>query len=110
MGKHNHIESQSLLLFSLKPNTFNLNQSFTMSDSGRKDFTTKAKEEITPDSAKSTQDKVKETFTDTTDRATRGAQPDEQKSGTQEAFDKGQRIHDNKEHGGATESIGDKVK
>lgn len=64
-----------------------------------------AKEEITPDSAKSTQDKVKETFTDTTDRAARGTQPDEQKSGAQEAFDKGQRVHDNKDHGGATESM-----
>ncbi|KAL4780245.1 heat shock protein 9/12-domain-containing protein [Aspergillus varians] len=81
-----------------------------MSDTGRKDFTTKAKEEITPDATKSTQDKVKETFTDTTDRVSRGLQPDDQKSTGQKAFDKGQRAHDNEAHGGATESIGQKVK
>lgn len=64
-----------------------------------------AKEEITPDSAKSTQDKVKETAGDTTDRFTRGAQSDKDKSATQEAADKGQRIHDNEHHGGATQSV-----
>ncbi|CEO59916.1 Heat shock protein hsp9 [Penicillium brasilianum] len=81
-----------------------------MSDTGRKDFSTKAKEEITPDSTKSTQDKVKETFTDTTDRVARGFQTDDSKSAPQEAFDKTQRSHDNEAHGGATGSIGDKVK
>ncbi|KAJ5631031.1 heat shock protein hsp9 [Penicillium longicatenatum] len=80
-----------------------------MSDTGRKDFTTKAKEEITPDSTKSTQDKVKETVTDTGDRVARGLQPDDNKSGGQEAFDKTQRAHDDG-NGGATSSIGDKVK
>ncbi|KAJ5662417.1 heat shock protein hsp9 [Penicillium maclennaniae] len=81
-----------------------------MSDTGRKDFSTKAKEEITPDSTKSTQDKVKETVTDTTDRLARGAQTDDSKSGPQEAFDKTQRTHDNEAYGGATSSVGDKVK
>ncbi|PWY88466.1 hypothetical protein BO70DRAFT_427238 [Aspergillus heteromorphus CBS 117.55] len=81
-----------------------------MSDAGRKDFTTKAKEEITPDSAKSTQDKVKETFTDTTDRVARGLQSDDSKSAPQEAFDKTQRSHDEAAHGGASGSIGDKIK
>ncbi|PYI30225.1 chaperone/heat shock protein Hsp12 [Aspergillus indologenus CBS 114.80] len=81
-----------------------------MSDTGRKDFSTKAKEEITPDSTKSTQDKVKETFTDTTDRLARGTQSDNSKSTTQEAFDKTQRSHDNTAHGGASQSIGDKIK
>ncbi|KAF4768371.1 hypothetical protein N7455_012309 [Penicillium solitum] len=81
-----------------------------MSDTGRKDFTTKAKEEITPDSTKSTQDKVKETFTDTTDRTSRGLQTDDSKGAGQEAFDKTQRASDNHGHGGATGSIGDKVK
>lgn len=60
---------------------------------------------MTPDSAKSTQDKVKETATDTMDRVFRGTQPDEDKSASQEAFDKGQRMHDNEEHGGATSSM-----
>ncbi|RHZ73149.1 hypothetical protein CDV55_108959 [Aspergillus turcosus] len=81
-----------------------------MSDAGRKDFSTKAKEEITPDSTKSTQQKIKEGVTDTGDRVARGLQTDESKSGTQEAFDKTQRSHDNHAHGGATGSIGDKVK
>ncbi|KAL5361344.1 heat shock protein 9/12-domain-containing protein [Aspergillus floccosus] len=81
-----------------------------MSDAGRKDFTTKAKEEITPDSAKSTQDKVKETFTDTTDRIARGGQSDDSKSAPQEAWDKAQRSHDNNAHGGAAKSTMDKVK
>ncbi|RAL03762.1 heat shock 9/12 family protein [Aspergillus ibericus CBS 121593] len=81
-----------------------------MSDTGRKDFSTKAKEEMTPDSAKSTQDKVKETVTDTGDRVARGFQGDDSKSGTQEAFDKTQRSHDNTSHGGATGSVTDKIK
>ncbi|PGH04377.1 hypothetical protein GX51_03536 [Blastomyces parvus] len=80
-----------------------------MSDTGRKDFSTKAKEEVTPDSTKSTQDKIKETVTDTTDRISRGVQPDEQKSTGQEAFDKTQRASDNQQ-GGASQTIGDKVK
>ncbi|GFF23759.1 heat shock protein hsp9 [Aspergillus udagawae] len=81
-----------------------------MSDAGRKDFSTKAKEEITPDSTKSTQQKVKESVTDTGDRVARGLQTDGSKSGPQEAFDKTQRSHDNHAHGGASGSIGDKVK
>ncbi|KAJ5206128.1 Heat shock protein 9/12 [Penicillium cf. griseofulvum] len=81
-----------------------------MSGIGRKDFTTKAKEELTPDSTKSTQDKVKETVTDTTDRASRALQADDSKGVRQEAFDKTQRASDNHGHGGATGSISDKVK
>ncbi|KAJ5990111.1 hypothetical protein N7499_010638 [Penicillium canescens] len=81
-----------------------------MSDAGRKDFSTKAKEEITPDSTKSTQDKVKETVTDTSDRVARGFQTDESKGAGQETFDKTQRSHDNNAHGGASGSIVDKAK
>ncbi|KAK2746270.1 hypothetical protein FQN55_005698 [Onygenales sp. PD_40] len=81
-----------------------------MSDTGRKDFTTKAKEEMTPDSAKSTQDKLKEAATDTKDRLARGLQPDENKGVGQEAFDKAQRTSDSGKEGGAAQSIGDKVK
>ena len=95
-----------------------------MSDAGRKDFTTsmlsrsqntplnsvtymhaEAKEELTPDSTKSTQDKIKEGVTDTTDRFARGAQSDESKSAPQEVADKTQRAHDNHAHGGATSSM-----
>ncbi|CAG8030212.1 unnamed protein product [Penicillium salamii] len=81
-----------------------------MSDVGRKDFTTKAKEELTPDSTKSTQDKIYEAATDTTDRIARGLQTDESKGAGQEVFDKAQRASDNHVHDGATGSIGDKVK
>jgi hypothetical protein len=42
-----------------------------MADAGRKDFSTKAKESMIPDSSKSTQDKVKETVTDTGDKIAR---------------------------------------
>ena len=42
-----------------------------MSDAGRKDFSTKAKEHITPDSTKSTQQKLKETVTGAGDKAAR---------------------------------------
>jgi len=81
-----------------------------MSDPGRKDFSTKAKEEITPNSTKSTQEKLKEGFTDTTDRFARGAQTDQSKSTTQETFDKTQRSSDEHVHGGTGHTIGDKVK
>ncbi|KAL4955677.1 chaperone/heat shock protein Hsp12 [Aspergillus filifer] len=81
-----------------------------MSDTGRKDWSTKAKEEITPDSTKSSQDKMKETVTDTGDRVARGLQPDDQKSTGQEAFDKTQRSKDNHKEGGAAGTITDKVK
>lgn len=64
-----------------------------------------AKEEITPDSTKSTQDKVKETVTDTSDRFARGLQTDDSKSTGQEAFDKTQRSHDNAAHGGASNNL-----
>ncbi|OCL04310.1 putative chaperone/heat shock protein Hsp12 [Glonium stellatum] len=81
-----------------------------MSDAGRKDFSTKMKEEITPDSSKSTQQKVKETFTDTGDKLARGAQPDSEKSTGQEVSDKFGRSKDEHVHGGSSESIMDKTK
>jgi len=65
-----------------------------MSDSARKDFGTKAKEGMTPDSSKSTVDKAKESITDTMDRVAGEAQPDSQKSTSQSAFDKGKREKD----------------
>lgn len=65
-----------------------------MSDQGRKDFSTKAKEAITPDSSKSDWDKTKESVTDSTDRAAGELQSDSSKSGTQSTFDKGKREKD----------------
>ncbi|KAL5333032.1 heat shock protein 9/12-domain-containing protein [Aspergillus crustosus] len=81
-----------------------------MSDFGRKDFSTKAQEKVTPDASKSTQDKIKESFTDTTDRVARGTQPDDQKSTGQQIFDEGQRTHDREAHGGSAETVGGKLK
>lgn len=81
-----------------------------MSDTGRKDFSTKAKEAITPDSTKSTGERVKESVTDTADRGARGVQSDSSKSTTQEIHDKTQRSHDREVHGGTGETIVDKVK
>ncbi|KAH0559722.1 hypothetical protein GP486_003758 [Trichoglossum hirsutum] len=76
-----------------------------MSDLGRKDFSTKAREQITPDSSKSTMDKVKESATDTADRIARGVKSDEHKSGTQELQDKVQRTTDHEGHGGTVHSV-----
>ncbi|KAI9797991.1 MAG: hypothetical protein M1833_005047 [Piccolia ochrophora] len=81
-----------------------------MADAGRKDFSTKAKEGITPDSSKSTQEKLKETATDTGDRVARGVQPDEDKSAGQGLFDKGQRTSDREAHGSSGGSVLDKAK
>ncbi|OCK99390.1 putative chaperone/heat shock protein Hsp12 [Cenococcum geophilum 1.58] len=81
-----------------------------MSDPGRKDFSTKMEEEMTPDSSKSTQQKLKETFTSTGDKIARGIQPDGQKSTTQDASDKFGRSKDEHVHGGSGESIMDKTK
>ena len=112
-----------------------------MSDAGRKDFSTsqslhalfpllgsvltrssEAKEGITPDSTKSTQEKIKEGVTDTTDRLARylspyclplvllltdcsGIQPDSEKSTGQAAMDKTQRTSDREVHGGTGETM-----
>ncbi|GME33861.1 uncharacterized protein K452DRAFT_316499 [Neofusicoccum parvum] len=81
-----------------------------MTDAGRKDFSTKAKEELTPDSTKSTQQKTKEAITDTGDKLARGVQTDESKSTTQEASDKLGRSKDREVHGSTGESILDKAK
>lgn len=81
-----------------------------MSDPGRKDFLTKTKEEITPESSKSTEQKVKETITGTGDKVARGFQPDDQKSTAQEASDKFGRSKDEHVHGGSGDSIVDKAK
>ena len=59
-----------------------------MSDAGRKDWSDKLKESAVPDSSKSTQTKVKETFTDTGDKLARGTQPDSDKSAGQSFTDK----------------------
>lgn len=59
-----------------------------MSDTGRKDFTTQAKEQAIPDESKSTSQKFKESITGKGDNVAANAQPDSQKSTTQKVFDK----------------------
>jgi hypothetical protein len=81
-----------------------------MSDLGRKDFSTQAKEKFTPDSSKSTLDKASEGVTNTADRVAGAVQGDASKSTTQEAFDKTRREKDHQVHGGTSESVADKVK
>ncbi|KAF1956850.1 hypothetical protein CC80DRAFT_412469 [Byssothecium circinans] len=81
-----------------------------MSDAGRKDFHDKVKEGIVPDSTKSTQTKVKESFTDAGDKLARGTQPDSSKSHGQEFTDKVGRSHDRNVHGSGPESVLDKTK
>ena len=72
-----------------------------MSDEGRKDWSTKTKEEITPDSSKSTLDKTKEKVTNVTDKARAEVQPDSTKGTSQSAYDKGKR----EEEGGIMSSV-----
>ncbi|CUS07676.1 unnamed protein product [Tuber aestivum] len=79
-----------------------------MSDTYRKDFSTQAKEEAMPDSSKSTMDRVKESITNTTDRAAAGLQSDHHKGNAQEAFDKTRREKDHQED--HSESLLDKTK
>jgi len=81
-----------------------------MSDLGRKDFSDKAKEGVTPDSSKSTVDKVKEAGTDTTDKLSRSVQPEGNKSATQKVSDSVGGTKDDAAHGGTGESILDKTK
>ncbi|KAI9888479.1 MAG: hypothetical protein M1814_006897 [Vezdaea aestivalis] len=80
-----------------------------MSDLGRKDFSTKAKEGITPDSSKTTAEKLKETVTTGADRvAAQG--PGESKSTTQQAADRATHSKDEAAHGGSGGSVLDKAK
>ena len=65
-----------------------------MADAGRKDFATKAKEGMTPDSSKSTYDKTKESITDSLDKMKGESQSDSSKGAAQSAFDKGKREKD----------------
>ncbi|KAF2433800.1 putative chaperone/heat shock protein Hsp12 [Tothia fuscella] len=81
-----------------------------MSDFGRKDFGDKAKEHMTPDSSKSTQTKIKESVTGTSDKVARGIVPDSEKSTGQSFTDKVGRSKDEHVHGGTHESILDKTK
>ncbi|KAL9094824.1 MAG: hypothetical protein Q9165_002773 [Trypethelium subeluteriae] len=81
-----------------------------MAEAGRKDFSDKAKEHITPDSSKSTTDKLKESFTSTTDKGARELQSDSSKTASQSAADKLGREKDDKVHGGTGDSVIDKTK
>lgn len=71
-----------------------------MSDAGRKDFSTKASEAMTPDSQKSTFEKAKETVTGGADKAARDVQGDSSKSTGQSLSDNVGREKDS--HGEST--------
>lgn len=58
-----------------------------MSDEHRKDFTQRAREDIIPDSDKSTGEKVKEKVTNAYDKVAGKVQPDETKSTSQRIYD-----------------------
>lgn len=58
-----------------------------MSDTGRKDFSQKAEEKITPESQKSLGEQIKETATDAYDKVAGMMQPSEEKGAGQKAFD-----------------------
>ncbi|KAK5699790.1 hypothetical protein LTR97_005921 [Elasticomyces elasticus] len=83
-----------------------------MSDLGRKDFSTKASEKMTPDSSKSTVDKVTESITNTGDSVSRNTVPGEQKSTSQKAADAVSNTKHNAQHDAKTDdkSMVDKAK
>jgi hypothetical protein len=59
-----------------------------MSDPGRKSLSRQVTEKTTPDSQKTTGEKIKETLTGTVDRVKAAVTPDSQKSVTQQAADR----------------------
>lgn len=65
-----------------------------MSDLGRKSFTDKASEKLTPDSQKSGLEKAKESVTGGIDKAAAAITPDDQKSASQSVGDKIQKGSD----------------
>lgn len=65
-----------------------------MSDAGRKSFTDKVSETVTPDSQKSTLQKASETVTDTVDGFVGKNTPDSQKSLGQTVADNAKQGHD----------------
>ncbi|KAK5126361.1 hypothetical protein LTR85_010597 [Meristemomyces frigidus] len=63
-------------------------------DSGRKDLHEKVGDKMTPDSSKSTTDKISDSVTGTADKVGRDVMPDSSKSNTQSAQDKISRTAD----------------
>ena len=73
-----------------------------MADSGRKDFTQKMDEKITPQNDKSLYQKTKESVTDTADKVASNVTPDNQKSFSQTLGDSVQKGHDDAASEGKT--------
>lgn len=69
-----------------------------MSDSNRKDFTSQISEKVTPDSQKTTGEKIKEKVTGVTDRVKSAVTPDSQKSVPQQMADKARGNTDANDH------------
>merc|ERR1712063_159412 len=94
MGIHTHPSNSHITQLYSTSNTLQTkptHQTAIMSSDGRKDFSDKAAEKLTPQSQKSTTDKVKESVTNTADSAQREIIPDSEKSHTQSAADKATR-------------------
>ncbi|MCJ1253975.1 hypothetical protein MMC24_001789 [Lignoscripta atroalba] len=68
-----------------------------MADAGRKNVSTRAKEDMTPNSMKSTQEKLRENTSNAADRVSRGATKDDSNDRTQGGSDN-------------TSNVGDKMK
>lgn len=66
-----------------------------MSDTGRKSIATQITEKVTPDSQKTTGQKVKEVATDFADRVSAAVTPNTKKSVPQQVTDKTRGAHDN---------------
>jgi len=73
-----------------------------MSDPGRKDISDQVEETITPDSQKSTLDKVTESVTSAGDRVAASLQPGDSKSTTQKLSDETRSTSDSAEDTGKT--------
>lgn len=69
-------------------------QHITMADAGRKDFSDKLSEKVTPDSQKTYYDQAKEAVTDAYDKAASALTPEDNKSLGQRLGDSVQRGHD----------------
>ncbi|KAG7193235.1 uncharacterized protein KQ657_000997 [Scheffersomyces spartinae] len=85
-----------------------------MSDAGRKPISTKLSESLTPDSQKTTTEKVKESVTGQADKFAAAVQPQQEKSFAQTVSDDVQRGHDQGKEAATpqkplTETIGEYV-
>ncbi|KAI9788864.1 MAG: hypothetical protein M1816_006528 [Peltula sp. TS41687] len=82
-----------------------------MSDLGRKDVTDQVKDKVTPDSSKSTTEKLSDNVSGATDKVTGALQPESEKSTTQKLSDSTRGSADSAQNkgGSAVDSVKDTV-